>query len=98
MSVEAAESEIGAINTALERIKRSVEGAFDGSGVETHEQEILELDGRLNTVIMEFHKSTIDAADRAVLSREVKKAQAAQGEVKRLIEVLNARADWCNCE
>jgi hypothetical protein len=98
MSVEAAESEIGAINTALERIKRSVEGAFDGSGVETHEQEILELDGRLNTVLMEFHKSTIDAADRAVLSREVKKAQAAQGEVKRLIEVLIARADWCNCE
>ena len=32
MSVEAAESEIGAINTALERIKRSVEGAFDGKG------------------------------------------------------------------
>ena len=91
MSVGPPESEIGRIIVDLDRIKGNLS---DVRSFETHEHELLEIDGKITEL-----ESTVDSSvDGNVIGMRVRQARSEYKDLLKLIDSLIATADWCNCE
>jgi hypothetical protein len=91
MSVGTPESEIGRIIVDLDRIKGNLS---DVRSFETHEHELLEIDGKITEL-----ESTVDSSvDGNVIGMRVRQARSEYKDLLKLIDSLIATADWCNCE
>ena len=92
MSVD---SDVRGILENLNRIKRDVKDARD---FETHEHELLEIDGKLAVIQTSLQDANIEFANKNVISALLEEARQARSDVTLLIEESIRTSDWCNCE
>ena len=84
------EADVERVIGNLTRIK---ENLSDARSFETHEHELLEIDGKLSAL-----ESRKRGEEDNVIQARVTKARALYKDVTGLIESLIATSDWCNCE
>jgi transposase-like protein len=84
------EADVERVIGNLTRIK---ENLSDARSFETHEHELLEIDGTLSAL-----ESRKRGEEDNVIQARVTKARALYKDVTGLIESLIATSDWCNCE
>ena len=70
----------------------------DARNFETHEHELLEIDGKLDVIQTSLQNPNLDFADKNVVSGLLDEARKARSDVTVLIEESIRTSDWCNCE
>lgn len=104
MSVDTTQTDLGAnmsepldeAKKVLANLNRIKGNLSDARSLETHEHELLEIDGKIDRLEKLIH--TLDFAEKNAAQAELRLARSVRADITSLIEELIVNSDWCNCE